>query len=74
MDWEWLRELADEHRHKVLGGLGGLVFALLVIRFGWWALFILVCTGIGYWIGKRLDDGPESLFEMLERFLPPGGR
>lgn len=74
MDWEWLREMAEEHRHKVLGALGGLVFALLVIRFGWWALFILVCTGIGYWVGKSLDEGPESLFRMLERFLPPGGR
>jgi len=74
MDWEWLRDTAEEHGFKVLGGLGGLVFALLVIRFGWWALFILLCAGLGYWIGKRLDEGPESLFQLLERFLPPGGR
>lgn len=74
MDWEWLREMAEEHRWKVLGGLGGLVFALLVVRFGWWALFILASAGIGYWVGKRLDEGPESLFQLLERFLPPGGR
>ncbi|MFZ5824037.1 MAG: DUF2273 domain-containing protein [Bacillota bacterium] len=74
MDWEWLREMAEAHRYKVLGGLGGLVFALLFIRFGWWALFILVCSGLGYWVGKRLDEGPESLFQLLERFLPPGGR
>lgn len=74
MDWEWLREMAEEHRYKVLGGLGGLVFALLVVRFGWWSLFILLCAGIGYFVGKRLDEGPESLFQLLERFLPPGGR
>lgn len=74
MDWEWLREMAEEHGYKVLGALGGLVFALLVVRFGWWALFILVCSGLGYWVGKRLDEGPESLFQLLARLLPPGGR
>ncbi|MDB4897934.1 MAG: hypothetical protein JWN15_4196 [Firmicutes bacterium] len=70
---EWLRELALNHRFKLLGGLGGLVFALLVIRFGFlWTLFILVCCGLGYWIGKQLDEEPESLVQMLERLLPPG--
>jgi uncharacterized membrane protein len=70
---EWLRELSQTHRYKVLGGLGGLVFALLVIRFGFlWTLFILLCCGIGYWVGKRLDEEPESLVQILERLLPPG--
>lgn len=32
MNQEWLRELAQNHRHKILGGLIGLIFALLVIR------------------------------------------
>lgn len=75
MDWEWLREVALLHRHKVIGGLGGLVLALLVIRFGfWWTLFILVCSGTGYWIGKRLDEEPESLVQIFDRLFPPGGR
>lgn len=74
MNWEWLREIAERHRFKVLGALGGLVTALLFVQFGWWALFILACTGIGYWIGKRIDEGPESLVELLERLFPPGGR
>ncbi len=75
MNQEWLRELAANHRYKVLGGLGGLVFALLVIRYGLlWTLFILVCSGTGYWLGKRLDEEPESLMQMLDRLTPPGGR
>ncbi len=75
MDLEWLRELAEGHRYKVLGALGGLVIALLVIRFGFaWTMFILLCTGIGYWVGKRLDEEPDSLVRILERMIPPGGR
>lgn len=75
MNEEWLRELAQNHRYKIIGGLGGLVFALLVIRFGpWWTLFIILCGGLGYWVGKRLDEEPESLMHILERLIPPGGR
>lgn len=75
MDLEWLRELAHHHKHKVLGGLGGFVMALLVIRFGFiWTVFILLCTGIGYWVGKRLDEEPESLMQILDRIIPPGHR
>lgn len=75
MDWEWLRDLAIHHRYKALGGLGGLVFALLVIRFGLpWTVFILLCAGTGYWIGMKLDEEPDSLVRVLDRLIPPGGR
>jgi len=75
MDTEWLRELAATHRYKILGAVGGLVFAMLVIRFGiLWTLFILLCCGIGYWVGKRLDEEPDSLLRILERLIPPGGK
>jgi uncharacterized membrane protein len=75
MDWEWLRDMAQNHRYKIIGGLAGLVLALLVLRFGFfWTLFILVCSGLGYWIGKRLDEEPESLVQILDRILPSGRR
>ena len=75
MEQEWLRDLAEKHRNRILGALGGLVFALLIIRVGLlWTLFILLCTGIGYWVGKRLDEEPESLVEILDRIFPQGGR
>ncbi len=74
--WEEIvRDLVDNHRGKVIGGLIGLVFSLLVIRFGfWWALFITVLVLAGYLIGKRLDDTKEDVWELLDRFLPPGHR
>lgn len=69
---EWIRELAEHHRFKVLGLLLGLVFALLVIHFGILrTLFIVLCAGTGYWIGKRLDDEPEGLTQWIDRLLPP---
>lgn len=75
MNEEWLRDLAQNHRYKITGGLIGLVLALLVIRFGpLWTIFILLCAGVGYWIGKRLDEEPESLMQILDRLIPPGGR
>ena len=75
MDLEWLREVVPQHRFKIVGGLAGLIFALLVVRFGfWWALFILLCTGIGYWVGKRLDEEPDGIMQLLERLIPPLGR
>jgi len=75
VDKEWLRELVEEHRYRILGALIGLVVALLIIRFGiLWALFILLCVGIGYWVGKQLDEDPERLFHIFDRLLPPGGR
>jgi uncharacterized membrane protein len=68
---EWLRDLAEKHRNKVLGLLAGLVLALLIIRLGLlWTLFILLLSGTGYWVGKRLDEEPESLVEILDRIFP----
>ncbi|HEY3366306.1 MAG TPA: DUF2273 domain-containing protein [Symbiobacteriaceae bacterium] len=71
MNQEWLRDLAEKHRNKVLGLLAGLVLALLIIRLGLlWTLFILLLSGTGYWVGKRLDEEPESLVEILDRIFP----
>lgn len=70
---EWLKELAEHHRFKVIGLLLGLVLSLLVIHYGpLLTLFIVLCVGIGYYVGKKLDDEPEGLAELLERLLPPG--
>ncbi|MCL5046183.1 MAG: DUF2273 domain-containing protein [Actinobacteria bacterium] len=74
--WEdILRDLMENHRGKVIGGLSGLVFSLLVIRFGfWWALFITFFVLAGYLIGRRIDETKEDLWDLLDRFLPPGHR
>ncbi len=46
----------NAHWGKILGGLLGLVFALLVINVGfWWSVFIYFCVAIGLLIGWRLE-------------------
>jgi len=53
MNW-WV--MISKNWGKILGGLLGLVFALLVLYYGfWWSLFIYFCIGIGLFIGWKLD-------------------
>ncbi len=48
--------VVNEHWGKILGGLLGLVFAILVINIGfWWSVFIFLCVAIGLLIGWRLE-------------------
>jgi uncharacterized membrane protein len=50
--------LINRHWGKILGGLLGLIFALLVVNYGFWlSLFIFLCIAIGLLIGWRLDAG-----------------
>ncbi len=65
MNW-WL--IISRHWGKILGGLLGLVFALLVVNYGfWWSVFIYLCIGIGILIGWRLDLSKDvgSFFRRL---------
>lgn len=58
-DMNWL-ETAGKHWGKIIGGLLGLIFALLVVNYGFWmSLFIFVCIAIGILVGWRLDIGKD---------------
>ncbi len=53
MNW-WI--LLSKNWGKIAGGIIGLIFALLVINYGFWlSLFIFLCIGIGLVIGWRLE-------------------
>jgi uncharacterized membrane protein len=59
------------HRGKILGCAGGFVLGWLIISRGIIETILLcICTGLGYYLGKRLDDGGD-LGEILEHFWPP---
>jgi uncharacterized membrane protein len=49
--------ILEEHRGKALGVFLGLVASILFLTYGFWrALFIIFFIGIGYYLGKRIDE------------------
>jgi uncharacterized membrane protein len=67
-DLNWWN-LMSRHWGKLLGGLLGLIFALLVLKYGWWgALFIIACTAVGIFAGWRIDVFG-GLRNLIERFF-----
>jgi uncharacterized membrane protein len=67
--WENILLELLRHRGKLIGLLIGLLFAYLVITYGFLiTLFVGLCLFIGFTIGKRFDDN-ESLREVIERIL-----
>lgn len=72
---EMIVDLLTNHRGKTLGTVGGLIFALLIVFFGWLkGLFIIAMVALGYFIGKRIDDEQSGIAELLDRYLPNGPR
>lgn len=62
--------MMSKHWGKFLGGLLGLIFAILVITLGWWSIFIYLCVAVGLFIGWRLDMGG-GLRSIMGRLFPP---
>lgn len=61
--------LFNEHRGKTIGILVGLALSILFLTFGFWkALFILISVGLGYLIGKKLDEN-YNFEKMLKRLF-----
>lgn len=72
---ETMTDIWVNHRGKFLGSLFGLLFSLSVMAIGLlWTLFWILCVLIGYQVGKKMDEEKENLVDVLERYLPPGGR
>ncbi|MEW6724393.1 MAG: DUF2273 domain-containing protein [Bacillota bacterium] len=71
--WAVLRYLLETHRGRIIGAIGGLIVALLIISLGFlWTLFVAACVGVGYYIGRRYDEGSgETLSDVLDRVFPP---
>ncbi len=68
--WEKiLLALLGEHRGKTIGILLGLLVSILFIFVGFFkTIFIIICIGLGYFIGKKLDENKN--FEMwLKHFF-----
>ncbi len=61
----------NKHWGKILGGLLGLIFALLVINIGfWWSVFIFLCVAVGLVAGWRLEVS-QTAGRYLSRMFAP---
>lgn len=68
---ERLGEFLAQHGGKVLGSALGLLFGWLVLTRGLVAaIFLFICLGAGYWLGKRLDE-EQGLGVFWRHLFPP---
>jgi uncharacterized membrane protein len=66
-----VKNFIAEHPGMFWGTLLGFLFGILLITIGFWRTLILgLMTGIGYAIGKWMDDEGKGLKEFLEEKLP----
>lgn len=71
--WWFLVQHLGRNRSRIIGVVIGLWAGFGIMGLGLlWTLFISLCVGVGYFIGKRLDDNHEDLMDFLDRVLPPG--
>ena len=74
MAMDFLRDIWNEHRGKVLGAILGIVIGTIILVFGFFrALFIAICALAGWYIGNAIDRN-ESIRDILDKILPPGNR
>lgn len=53
-----------------IGALIGLIGSLMLIFLGFWkAVFVILCVGLGYFIGRQLD-GEQTFAEFISRLFP----
>lgn len=62
-------EIWEHHRGKAIGVFIGLLFALAVIKIGFWpTLFMVFCIIVGLLIGCRID-GDIQIEHFFRRFF-----
>jgi len=73
MNLESLTQFYKSHRGGINGALAGLVIGVSILLFGFFRiLFIAICVGIGYYVGKKLSEDKDYIKNLLDRILPPG--
>lgn len=70
MKWEELAaNICNNHRGKAIGIGIGLIFGLLAVMIGLLkTLFVAICVGAGYVLGKRADEKGD-LHKIIDRLF-----
>ncbi len=68
---EILRKLFATSRWRVICATTGLLVGILFLLLGFFrAVFLLLCIGLGFYIGNKMDEG-DDLVDLLDNWLPP---
>ncbi len=64
------RDLLIKHWGKIAGALVGLIFALVVVSFGFWkGIFIVICVIAGLILGWYAQEDGSGLRNLLEKIF-----
>lgn len=73
MDKQKLIDFYKANQGGINGAATGLVLATLILIIGVIrTLFIAICVGFGYYIGKKVTEDKDYIKNLLDRILPPG--
>ncbi len=73
MNKEKILDFYNSHRGGINGAATGVLIGIIILLIGIFrTLFLAMCGGIGYYLGKRLSQDKDYLKNLLDRILPPG--
>ena len=67
----WASKLAPGHEHALLGGIAGLLVAVLLVVNFWFTLFAVALTVVGVAVGQAVDGDPK-IINSLRRVFEEG--
>lgn len=66
----WLAAHWQEDRGQCLGLLAGITLALMILLIGFWrTAFIVLCGGVGLYIGRKADREEDFFGRIADAFL-----
>ncbi|MFC2344024.1 MAG: DUF2273 domain-containing protein [Negativicutes bacterium] len=61
IEWLW-----EKHRGCFMGAIFGAFVGIAILLFGFFAtMFVLFCTVVGVWLGRKVDSGDDDWLERL---------
>ncbi len=73
MNLEKVFQFYNSHRGGANGAIIGFVMSVAILIIGLInTIFIAICVGMGYYIGKRLSEDKNYIKKLLDKVLPPG--
>jgi len=71
---DYFQKFWQERRREIIGGIVGLIIGIIIITLGFFkTIFVILCTVLGYYIGKNVDK-KDDILNLLDKILPPGNR